>query len=164
MLSGSQGMAFAAAACVCAAAIMFDVTASPDPPRTGVWLNSGYKMPLLGLGTWKSKPGEVGNAVTAALEAGYRHIDCAHVYGNEEEVGKALTATDIPRRELFITSKLWNTDHAPDRVVPAVKETLKNLGLKYLDLYLIHWPMGFQYQDGDLFPKYDNGSVKYNTT
>ncbi len=85
--------------------------------------DNGDTLPMLGLGTWKSEPGEVYNAVKSAIEAGYRHIDCAHIYGNEDEIGKALNdvfaAGTVTREELWITSKLWNSDHAPEDVQPA---------------------------------------------
>jgi len=96
-------------------------------------------MPMLGLGTWKSEPGEVGGAVRTALELGYRHIDCAAIYGNEAEIGEALA--DCERDQLWVTSKLWNNAHASADVDPALRQTLADLRLDYLDLYLIHWPV-----------------------
>ena len=109
-------------------------------------LQSGANMPLLGLGTWKSKPGEVRAAVLYAItSAGYRHIDCAAIYENEGEVGSALEEVfakwDIKREDLFITTKLWNNDHASARVEPALRKCLKLLKLDYVDAFLIHWPI-----------------------
>ena len=110
-------------------------------------LNSGDKIPVLGLGTWKSAPGAVAGAVQDAIAAGYRHIDCAPIYGNEAEVGQALgdvfNAGQVTREDLWITSKLWNNAHAPELVEPALRQTLTDLGLAYLDLFLIHWPVVF---------------------
>ncbi|KAB7497044.1 Aldose reductase [Armadillidium nasatum] len=130
-----------------------------------VALNNGRVIPILGLGTWKSKPGEVTQAVLDAIDVGYRHIDCAHIYGNECEIGAALKAKmedgTVKREELFITSKLWNTFHSRHLVIPAIRETLKNLGLNYLDLYLIHWPMGYKEGNG-LVPTDANGKTMYS--
>lgn len=117
--------------------------------------SNGDSMPILGLGTWKSAEGEVYSAVRTALEAGYRHIDCALVYGNEKEVGRALSDCmsdgTVAREELWITSKLWNNSHGRENVLPALRTTLANLRLEYLDLYLVHWPVAFRH-DVD-FPK-----------
>ena len=110
-----------------------------------VKLNDGRSMPLVGLGTWKSKPGEVKAAVKAAVAAGYRHIDCAWIYKNEGEVGAALTELfeegTVTREDLWITSKLWNDFHAPGDVASACDKTLEALRITHLDLYLIHWPV-----------------------
>lgn len=116
----------------------------PDAPEAVIKLRGGDSMPALGLGTWKSAPGDVRAAVVAAVEAGYRHIDAAAAYGNEAEVGAALAdviARGVVRRsDLFVTTKLWVTASHPEEVADALAASLRRLGLEYVDLYLIHWP------------------------
>ncbi|KAF8897981.1 NADP-dependent oxidoreductase domain-containing protein [Mucidula mucida] len=102
-------------------------------------LNSGYDIPAIGLGTWQSKPEEVIAAVSHALKSGYRHIDCAWAYGNEKDVGEGIRQSGVPRSEIFITSKVWGTWH--NRVEECLDQSLANLGVDYLDLYLVHWPV-----------------------
>lgn len=110
-----------------------------------VTLNNGLKCPAFGLGTWQAAPGEVGNAVKYAIDIGYRHIDCAMLYGNEKEIGEGIREKieegAVKREDLFIVTKLWNTFHERDQVVPTCKKSLANFGLDYIDLYLIHWPV-----------------------
>lgn len=109
---------------------------------TIVKLNNGVEMPIFGLGTFQMRSGrETQQAVLAALEAGYRLIDTAQMYGNEEDVGIALKKSGILREEVFITTKLWNSEHGYQKALNACEESLEKLGLPYIDLYLIHWPV-----------------------
>lgn len=112
-------------------------------------LASGDHLPSVGLGVWKIDPSEVGAVVSTAIEFGYRHLDCACDYGNEEGVGDgirdALESGYCKREDLWVTSKLWNTYHAPEHVRPALQKSLDDLGLDYLDLYLIHFPISLMY-------------------
>lgn len=105
-------------------------------------LNNQVKIPQLGLGVWQANEGEeVESAVAAALEYGYRLIDTAAAYQNEIGVGRAIKSSGIHREDIFITTKLWNGDHGYDSTLRAFDNSLKKLGLEYLDLYLIHWPV-----------------------
>lgn len=104
-------------------------------------LNNGVKIPCVGFGTWKAPSGDVAySAVRSAIDAGYRHIDTAAAYKNEESVGRAVRDSGIPREEIFVTSKLWNTERGYEKTLAAFDATMSRLGLDYLDLYLIHWP------------------------
>jgi alcohol dehydrogenase (NADP+) len=126
---------------------------------------NGDRMPLLGLGTWKADPGQVTSAVREAIRQGYRHIDCASIYGNEREVGAAIREAiangEVTREQLWITSKLWCNSHGRENVEPALRRTLADLGLDWLDLYLVHWPVaidpavGFPSAAGELLPPSD---------
>jgi 2,5-diketo-D-gluconate reductase A len=106
-----------------------------------VTLNNGVRMPQLGFGVFQVGNDEARAAVATALECGYRSIDTAALYGNEHGVGVAVRASGIPREELFVTTKLWNADHGAGRVLPAFERSIDKLGLDYVDLYLIHWPV-----------------------
>ncbi|MFG2830183.1 aldo/keto reductase [Streptomyces sp. NPDC048434] len=106
-----------------------------------ITLNNGVAMPQLGFGVWQVEDDQASAAVGHALDAGYRSIDTAAIYGNEEGTGKALAASGIPRDELFVTTKLWNTDQGHDSTLRAFDTSLAKLGLEYVDLYLIHWPL-----------------------
>eukprot|EP00741_Cyanophora_paradoxa_P019474 tig00021127_g18799.t1 len=133
-----------------------------------VKLSSAKQIPQFGcvgnsLGTWKSEPGQVKAAVKAAIAAGYRHIDCAAIYMNEKEIGEALAEVfaegKVKREDLFITSKLWNTCHKTENAFAAVKQTLSDLRLEYLDLYLVHWPASWEFAG---LPIAENSWVKHD--
>ncbi|KUL33972.1 oxidoreductase [Streptomyces sp. NRRL F-4489] len=106
-----------------------------------ITLNNDATMPQLGFGVWQIPDEEAFTAVGHALEAGYRSIDTAAIYGNETGTGKALAASGLPREELFVTTKVWNSDHGYDAALRAFDASLGKLGLEYVDLYLIHWPL-----------------------
>ena len=119
------------------------MTSIPD-----IKLNNGQTIPQFGFGVFQIKPKDTVAAVSTALEAGYRHIDTAEMYGNEAEVGKAIAKSGLDRGEVFVTSKLNNEAHEPDEARQAFEATLKALGTDYVDLFLIHWPLPGRY-DGD---------------
>ncbi|XP_021353114.1 1,5-anhydro-D-fructose reductase-like [Mizuhopecten yessoensis] len=135
--------------------------------KLGFKLQSGNVMPAIGLGTYAPKQGEdeVIKAVKVGVRAGYRHLDCAAIYRNERAVGHAIKELiiedTITREDIFVTSKLWNTCHRPDLVLSSLKKSLYDLGLTYLDLYLIHWPMGLQ-EGGEFLPKDEDGTVLFS--
>lgn len=138
-----------------------------NTPPTTFTLNTGARMPAVGLGTWQAPKDEVRLAVEAGLRAGVRHIDAARVYGNEDEIGQALAAVvadgTVSRGDVWITSKLWNTDHHPSRVEKGCRASLEALGVEYLDLYLIHWPLAFRGNDETLFPRTAAGEIDFDT-
>ncbi|MGO4787106.1 aldo/keto reductase [Paenibacillus sp. 2KB_20] len=114
----------------------------------GPTLNDGVKMPWLGLGVWKTKEGEeVIQSVKSAIAAGYRSIDTAAIYGNEEGVGQAIRESGVSRDELFITTKVWNDDQGYEKTLQAFETSRKKLGLDIVDLYLVHWPGKDKYLD-----------------
>lgn len=110
-----------------------------------ITLNDGNTIPGVGLGVYKTPPKDTEHAISVALEAGYRHIDTASMYGNEREVGRAIAKSPIPREEIFVVTKLWNADQGYDATMKAFEKSMKRLGLDrdgdYLDMYLIHWPV-----------------------
>lgn len=128
-------------------------------------LNNKRTIPAIGFGTWRLPNKEAASLVEAAIRSGYRHIDCAMIYENEKEVGEGIHAAikqGIAKRdELFVTSKLWNTAHAGERVSAACRKTLSDLQLDYLDLYLVHWGVSFVHDEG-LEPLDQNGVAKFS--
>lgn len=113
-----------------------------------VKLHNGVEMPYLGLGVFQSREGsEVINSITFALDAGYRHIDTAAIYQNERGVGQAIRNYPIDRKEVFVTSKVWNSDQGYDSTIKAFKASMEKLNLDYLDLYLVHWPVKGKYKE-----------------
>jgi diketogulonate reductase-like aldo/keto reductase len=104
-------------------------------------LNTDARIPLVGLGVWQAPPGEAQQAVATALRLGYRHIDTARIYGNEADVGGGVRASGVPREQVFVTTKLWNSDQGYDSALRAFDASLKRLGFDYVDLYLLHWPV-----------------------
>lgn len=128
-----------------------------------VELLNGVRMPRLGLGVWRSKEGsETENAVSAALQAGYRMIDTAALYENEASVGRAVRSSGLPREEVFVTTKVWNSDQGYDSTLKAFHTSLDKLGLEYVDLYLVHWPVKGKYKETyrALETLYEEGKVK----
>lgn len=125
-------------------------------------LNNGVKIPKLGFGTFKVEDGqETIDAVKTALEVGYRHIDAASCYDNEESVGQGIVESGVPREEIFITSKVWNTDQGYESTLRAFDLSLKKLGTEYLDLYLIHWPKKLNKETWKALEKlYKEGKVR----
>jgi diketogulonate reductase-like aldo/keto reductase len=110
--------------------------------RSTLKLRDGVEMPILGLGVWQAPAGEeTRRAVLAALAAGYRHVDTARAYRNEADVGAAIRESGVPRREVFVTTKLWNADHGYDKALRAIDRSLETLGVEQVDLYLVHWPV-----------------------
>ena len=111
-------------------------------------LANGIDIPSVGFGTWQTPDGEVAvQSVRCAIESGYTHIDTAQAYGNEESVGKAIRLSGVPRKDLFITTKLWNANHSYDLTMRSFDESMNKLGLDYLDLFLIHWPNPLAFRD-----------------
>jgi 2,5-diketo-D-gluconate reductase A len=117
-------------------------------PVPDIMLNNGQPIPQLGFGVFLVEPEDTAEAVSTALEVGYRHIDTAEMYGNEKEVGEAIAKSGLDRSEVFVTSKLSNSSHRPEDARQAFDQTLKSLGFDYIDLFLIHWPLPMKY-DGD---------------
>ncbi|KAJ8132511.1 hypothetical protein O1611_g1118 [Lasiodiplodia mahajangana] len=129
-------------ACVYLIAIQYWLLIATPPVKTEHY-DAGLGIPSIGIGTWLSERGAVAHAVEFALKSGYNHVDAAFIYRNEDETGKGIKAADVPRDKLWVTSKLWNEHHRPKEATIAIQESIRDLGVEYLDLYLIHWPVAF---------------------
>jgi len=141
--------------------VMADPSGAPSPTLT---LNDGTSIPVVGLGVWQTPAEDTERAVSAALHAGYRHIDTAAAYQNEAEVGRAIAASGIPREDVYIVTKLWNSEQGYERALAAFDASVERLGLDYLDLYLIHWPTPAQNLFIDTFKAFahlrDQGRIR----
>ncbi|KAH9987834.1 Aldo/keto reductase [Xylariaceae sp. FL0662B] len=121
----------------------------PGPPvASESYTTTVRDIPHFGLGTWLSERGKVAHAVQYALESGYNHIDAALIYRNEDQTGKGIAASKVAREDIWVTSKLWNSHHRPDEATAAIKKSISDLGVEYLDLYLMHWPVAFVPDEG----------------
>ncbi|KAJ5589273.1 hypothetical protein N7537_011951 [Penicillium hordei] len=127
---------------------------------TNFKLNTGADIPAIGFGTWQDAS-EQEDAVAEAIKVGYRHIDTARVYGTEKAVGRGVKKSGVPRKDIFITTKLWNNKHHPDDVAPALQQSLDDLEMDYVDLFLIHWPVAWK-RGEELFPKKDEKPILEN--
>ncbi|XP_072256250.1 aldo-keto reductase family 1 member C15-like isoform X2 [Pyxicephalus adspersus] len=139
-------------------------------PDSYVVLNDGHKMPVIGFGTYAAEQytnEQAEESTKVAIDIGYRHIDCAFIYGNEVQVGHAIRAKiadgTVKREDIFYTGKLWSTYHAPERVRPALEKSLQDLGLDYIDLFIIHTPVEFKPGD-EVFPTDENGKMIFHNT
>ena len=141
--------------------VMADPSGAPSPTLT---LNDGTSIPVVGLGVWQTPAEDTERAVSAALHAGYRHIDTAAAYGNEAGVGRAVVGSGIPREEVYVTTKLWNSEQGYEKTLAAFDASMEQLGLDYLDLYLIHWPTPAQNLFVDTFKAFahlrDQGRIR----
>ncbi|GAA2434369.1 aldo/keto reductase [Mycolicibacterium llatzerense] len=141
--------------------VMADPSGAPNPTLT---LNDGTSIPVVGLGVWQTPAEDTERAVTAALHAGYRHIDTAAAYGNEAGVGRAVAASGIPREDIYVVTKLWNSEQGYEKTLAAFDASIAQLGLDYLDLYLIHWPTPAQNLFVDTFKAFahlrDQGRIR----
>ncbi|WP_413784697.1 aldo/keto reductase [Mycolicibacterium llatzerense] len=141
--------------------VMADPSGAPNPTLT---LNDGTSIPVVGLGVWQTPAEDTERAVSAALHAGYRHIDTAAAYGNEAGVGRAVAASGIPREDVYVVTKLWNSEQGYEKTLAAFDASIAQLGLDYLDLYLIHWPTPAQNLFVDTFKAFahlrDQGRIR----